>query len=784
MNTLPLRAQIYVICVWVLGAVSLVASALAQAQLSHFDLWEWTLLLPLAAVLGGQKVRIAGHYGARDASTMTLAFVGVIACLLWMGPLGGTCAALVSSLCACLIRREQPVYQVAFNVALSLFEAGSSALVFQAINGSSFHLGFPRAIFATIGVATTMFVISAGGVGIVVSLASGKALWPQLRNYLWAAPSYLAGASVCTVATLLFHSNTSAVPLGGLILFLAPVAFFTFQVFRIYVSREEEKRRRIEQLQESQKQLSELYLATIRSLALAIDAKDQYTHQHILRVQRYSLAIASKLGLTGDELIGLETGALLHDIGKLGVPEYILLKPGKLSPDEFTQIKKHPEIGAAILDPVPFPWPVLPVVKSHHEKWDGTGYPEGLKGEEIPLTARILAVGDVYDALTSSRSYRSAWSHEKALEVIREGAGTHFDPKLVAIFLEVIDGVVAEMATEGIGPLAPPQGAMSPLSPQAQAARDIQHTSTELWTLYEMSQTFTGTSGQRESLAMLAHRLEEILPGAAYLVLLVGSDERLVVHTAQGLNQEFFLRAAATVGGLSETVLAGESLYRGEYVFDDLMVNTVSAPWTELCSALIVPLVHNGRKLGTINLYHPSVDAFSESDQKLLERIGARVAGALARGELVEGEAHAPVQERLREHCQAQVPFTLVRIALDGLEAIEAAFGSSRAEAVLEAARGELRSVIRVTDPLLDGDDGELLVMLLGARPDEARHRAERIARQLGGLNLGFLPRGGKACLLDVRLGIASFPEDGLDSATLLSVACPPAPLSRLREAA
>ena len=149
------------------------------------------------------------------------------------------------------------------------------------------------------------------------------------------------------------------------------------------------------------------------------------------------------MGLHGPELEGLKTGALLHDIGKLGVPEYVLLKPGRLTDEEFAKVKKHPEIGAAILDPVDFPWPVLPVVKYHHEKWDGSGYPEGLKGEEIPLTARILAVGDVYDALTSNRSYRHAMTHEEALETIREGVGTHFDPKVAEAFFDVIEDVVA-----------------------------------------------------------------------------------------------------------------------------------------------------------------------------------------------------------------------------------------------------------------------------------------------------------------------------------------------------
>ncbi|MGC4042732.1 MAG: HD domain-containing protein [Armatimonas sp.] len=784
MKTLPLRAQIYIVCIWILGCASLGISALAQVHLDHFDLWEWVLLLPLSAMLGRQKIHIAGRRGEGDASTMTLSFVGVIACLLWMGPLGGTCAAFIGCLSACLARREQPLYQVAFNVSLSVIEAGCCALAFHGINGDFFHLAFPQALFGTVGITAAMFLTSALGVGIVVALVTGRPLWQQVRGFFWAAPSYLAGASVCMVATLLFHSGTSTVSVGGLIVFLAPVVFFVYQAFRIYVSREEEKRRRIEQLQESQKKLSELYLATIRSLALAIDAKDQYTHQHILRVQRYSLAIARELGIDGDELLGLETGALLHDIGKLGVPEYILLKPGKLTPDEFAQIKKHPEIGAAILDPVPFPWPVLPVVKYHHEKWDGTGYPEGLAGEEIPLTARILAVADVYDALTSSRSYRSAWSHERALTVIREGVGTHFDPALVDAFLKVIDGVVEEMATEGIGPLAKPQGTSSPLSPEAMAARDIRRTSTDLWTMYEMSQTFTGVSGEKDTLEKLVRRLEEIFPGAAYVVLLADPEGRLTTRTAMGYNQEFFARAQANKGGNSVKALTESQSYRGDYNLDDLLVHAASAPWTELRSALIVPLVYGEKHLGTLNLYHPQENAFSEDDEELMGRIAARVAQALANGELEENAIERTLEENVQEYCRPGMSFALVRIALDGLEGIESTFGPERAATAREAARAVLRSTIRATDTIFRGDEGELVVLLLGVRSEEARQSAERVVSQLNLLDLGLLPLGGKPFRFELRLGVASFPQDGADASALLQIASPPVSISRLREAA
>jgi putative nucleotidyltransferase with HDIG domain len=220
-----------------------------------------------------------------------------------------------------------------------------------------------------------------------------------------------------------------------------------------YTAREQERITYIEEMEKKQAQLADLYLATIKSLALAIDAKDQYTHQHIIRVQRYAVAIAKEMGVQGPEFEAVQTGALLHDIGKLGVPEYVLLKSGPLTNEEIEKVRKHPEIGAAILDPVDFPYPVVHVVRNHHERWDGQGYPDKLKGEEIPLTARIMSVADVYDALTSTRSYRKACSHEQAVIQIKEGSGTQFSPEVVDAFVRIIDGVVREMAAEGVGPL-------------------------------------------------------------------------------------------------------------------------------------------------------------------------------------------------------------------------------------------------------------------------------------------------------------------------------------------
>ncbi len=460
----------------------------------------------------------------------------------------------------------------------------------------------------------------------VIALCAGQRVGSVWReHFLWTAPGYFLGACVGTMAALVCGSQS-----WRLLLFVTPVAWLTYQAYAVYANRAEERQRHIESL-------ADLYLGTIQSLALAIDAKDQYTHQHILRVQRYAVAIARQMGMTGGELEAVNTGALLHDIGKLGVPDYVLLKPGRLTDEEFAKIKKHPAIGAAILEAVKFPWPVLPVVKSHHERWDGAGYPDGLKGEEIPLSARILAVADVYDALTSSRSYRNAWTHEAALEEIRRSAGAQFDPAVVHAFAAVIDEMAEEDARQPAPDHEEPAEAGT-IVKAGDAVRHIQRASSELWALYEVAQTLSSSLGLQETLEILGRKLGAILPGTACLFLLrEGTEGSLVARAAVGLNQEFFQGAGASdPGGCSLRVATGRETYRGEYDPSDLQILAASAAWETLRTALIVPIVHQGEVLGTINLYHPEPNAFGPHDQQLLETIAERAAMALYNGLLFD----------------------------------------------------------------------------------------------------------------------------------------------------
>ncbi len=194
--------------------------------------------------------------------------------------------------------------------------------------------------------------------------------------------------------------------------------------------------------------LQEAYLATVRSLAAAVDAKDTYTRGHSDRVASYATLIAEQLGLSGEQRTALEMAAYLHDIGKIGVKEDILLKPGMLSDDEMDQMRHHPLIGANILKPVAFPWAITPVVRHHHEHYDGSGYPAGLTGEEIPLLARILTVADSYEAMTADRPYRAGRCSAEAVAEMRRCAGSQFDPRVVEVLAQIVEEL--ELTGDGL----------------------------------------------------------------------------------------------------------------------------------------------------------------------------------------------------------------------------------------------------------------------------------------------------------------------------------------------
>ena len=192
-------------------------------------------------------------------------------------------------------------------------------------------------------------------------------------------------------------------------------------------------------LKRSNSELMIAYEATIKGWSRAMDLRDKETEGHTQRVAELTVQLAKIMGIDDEEIVHVRHGALLHDVGKLGIPDGILLKPGPLTDEEWVIMRRHPSLAYEMLRPIDYLLPALGIPYCHHEWWDGSGYPRGLKGKEIPLSARIFALVDVFDALTSDRPYRTAWSKAKTLTYIREQSGTHFDPELVEVFLNYID---------------------------------------------------------------------------------------------------------------------------------------------------------------------------------------------------------------------------------------------------------------------------------------------------------------------------------------------------------
>ena len=276
------------------------------------------------------------------------------------------------------------------------------------------------------------FLLNSSFTAVAIRLQSGHRAVAKLReHFLWIALNYLGGGSAALL--LVQNSTTINATTVGIIL---PLLVITYLTFKSSMGRIEDANRHVEQL-------NQLYISTIETLAMAVDAKDQTTHGHIRRVQTHTVALAKALGIDDSAMISaVEAAALLHDIGKLGVPEHILNKPGTLNTAELQQMRQHAALGADILSATDFPYPVVPIVRHHHENWDGTGLPDGLSGIDIPIGARLLAVVDCFDALTSDRPYRQRMSDAEALAILKQRRGRMYDPFVVDTFVRFVNEIV------------------------------------------------------------------------------------------------------------------------------------------------------------------------------------------------------------------------------------------------------------------------------------------------------------------------------------------------------
>lgn len=409
--------------------------------------------------------------------------------------------------------------------ALAIFYAGSAVLASAVAHGAyhgdwlTAHNADPSVRLAIATIA--LFLLNSVPSSLIRALEQNVDFVEVWRSrYLGMLPYYAGGAAIAQLASVANrYVGWQAV------LFTGPLMYLIYRSYRLYLERLEEQKQHAEAM-------SALHLRTIEALALAIEAKDHTTHDHIQRVQVYAMELAKELKLSTRETDALRAAALLHDIGKLAVPEYIISKPGRLTPEEFEKMKIHPVVGAEILERVQFPYPVVPIVRAHHEKWDGTGYPYGLAGERIPMGARIIAAVDCLDALASDRQYRRAMPIEEAMKIVQSESGRAFDPQVVVALSKnytewerMAQGknkhsvkLSKEVRVErGAAPAAGFESTnRSPLLENAHAPADfltsIASARQEVQALFEIAHDLGNSLSLDETLSVLAVRLKKIIP--------------------------------------------------------------------------------------------------------------------------------------------------------------------------------------------------------------------------------------------------------------------------------
>ena len=614
---MPTRLKAYVWGTAIIGVVVLAVCCVSLATgATHYG---WTALAALAMLTGIFPVQI----GSAEAS-ISVADTFFIACAILFGPAAATAAVATDSLVMSLLGRRHRSERVLFNIAAPSLSMFVAAKTFFAVSGVGplfqSHAPVTGLVLPLVLLAVVYFTLNSGLVAGAVALESQQSLARVWRSFLWLATGYFAAASVAFCLVLLIQQSIAV----AAVIVLPLLAIFHLTL-RASFGRLDDARRHLHAM-------DRLYLSTIETLAMAIDAKDDVTHSHVRRVQTLAMALAKAMGVTGDaELKALEAAALLHDTGKLGVPEHILNKPGGLTEAEFEKMKLHVDIGADILSLVGFPFPVVPIVRCHHENWDGTGYPNGIAGDSIPIGARILSVVDCFDALTSDRPYRKALPDEAAIEVLRERSGRMYDPAVVETFIRIRKDIVLEhhddVEQEQVMRRIT-SSRQAPASPSAAAG--IEQAPDGLLAFVSLARLATGEASQADVLSMASQLVSQVLPGVSGAWFVPeSSNDRLVAVDAFGPNASILRGIGVGVGErLTGWVAATRQTIANSPAALDLgeRANLVQPPMTHCFS---VPLTAGDRLTAVLTLYSETSDALDAQRGRLLAVIAPHLAQAL-----------------------------------------------------------------------------------------------------------------------------------------------------------
>jgi diguanylate cyclase (GGDEF)-like protein/putative nucleotidyltransferase with HDIG domain len=789
MKQLPIAARAYVGAVIALGAALLVFFFPIHAR--DFPHPEWFLaLLLLSSITSAFKVSLPL---ARSGSTMSVSYAVDFLSLIILGPNPTMIVGATSAWSQCTFRMttKNPPYRTLFSMASLVISVQAAGAVFQLLGGTPGleAVTFARMARPLVGAGGAYFALNTALVATAIATSTQQnvfKVWNQ--NFMWSAPSYFVGALAAAVVAMVISRSVSNYWMA---LLVAAPLYLTYRSYKIYLGRIEDEQRHVQEV-------SDLHLATIEALALAIDAKDRTGKSHIRRVQVFAAGLAKAIGMSANDIQGVKTAALLHDIGKLAVPEHILSKPGPLTQEEFQKIRIHPQVGAEIIAGVPFPYPVAPLILSHHERWDGKGYPAGMKGDEIPAGARILAVVDYFDALTSERPYHKAMSDEGAVGLLRQEAGKALDPDLVQKFIETLDALrdEAESTTEAMRSLSLPSGqsekgrpavGLLPEPTNKTVFDDIALAHREIYALYEIAQAMGTSLGVADTMALISSKLSNLVPFSCCALFLHNEEmEDLRCRFATGIDAEIIQQISVKSGlGLTGWVARNRRTLVNARPSADLEAAGISAT-TSLQSALVCPLVFNERFIGTLSVYHIDAGCFTDDHRRLLDRVCEQAAAVIYNSIVFEQTQEDSLTDPLtglpntrfmfmhltRELARAErlkSEVSLLVMDLDRFKEINDNHGHHVGDRALREVAGVLRAAIRPYDICVRYAGDEFIVVLSGCGADEAERKRVELQQAID--EVVFEARAGKRLQLGISIGAAIFPHDGNTYETLLATA-------------
>jgi len=774
---LPVAARTYIFAVTV---VALALGVYSAATWRSVYLGQFALYFACGVLCSNLKVFLPGVTSTLSVNQVFI--LAAVADLTLPQTFAIACASGVAQLFLRAVKRPRFVQIV--------FTCGSQTIIAAAAY-EVYHAGWaPKTVVSRLlGASAAYFLANTVVVGTIICLSDGRKFVPLWRNDLfWTAPHYLAGGAL---AALFHYWNRYAGWQTSALVF--PIAYLVYRSYRLYLGRLGEEKRHVAEV-------ADLHLRTIQALALAIDARDGTTFGHLRRVQVYARELARELGLPEEERRALDAAALLHDIGKLAVPEHIISKPGRLTPEEFEKMKVHPVVGAEILDSVQFPYPVVPIVRAHHEKWDGTGYPYGLKGEEIPMGARIVAAVDCLDALSSDRQYRRALPLDEAMREVAAESGQSFDPKVVNLlqrryreFEELARKRGPEQTRLSIDVKfengASPAAGFEPSTVAPRAAKpnfidSIAAARQEFQALLDLTHELGSSLRVDETLALLASRLKALIPHHC-IAIYTAESGRLVARYSSGEDAALFSSLAIPPGeGITGWVAQNNKpIVNGNPSVEPGYLNDPEK-FSIHRSALSVPLPGLEGVIGVLTLYHREGGAFTKDHLRVLLAVSSK-AGLTIENALrfVQAEETATTDSltglpntrslfqrldaALQDAARRNGRLAVLVTDMDGFKMVNDEFGHPAGDQVLQHTAQVLKQSCRKGDCVARMGGDEFVLLLAEAEPHAVNERMQELDRLVA-------EESSRVCgvsFLRLSAGAAFYPEDGVHAEELLAIA-------------